>query len=356
MVDIITGFLTYQIGGITLEDYMLASIVFAASLLLLRFFKMVVVHRLKKLAEKTETKLDDLGTEILNGLGWPLYTIISLAIGLFFIDVPAKVDKTLFYALIIVLTFYAVKSLQKLIDFGTQLAIEKRKEEGESEGDTAVIDLLGKVIKIALWVVAGVLIIGNLGYDVSTLVAGLGVGGIAIAFALQNILQDIFASFSIYFDKPFKVGHFIKIGDDKGTVKTIGIKSTRLQTLDGEELVVSNRELTESRVRNYKKMVRRRASFSFGVACDTPVMKLKKIPGIVTKIIEKQEKAVLDRVHFTELGDFSLNFEVVYYMKTKDYMTYRNTQQTVNLELIKAFEKEKIVFPFPTQTVYVKKG
>ncbi len=356
MADLVTGFFTYQIAGIALEDYMLAGIAFVASFLVLCFFKRVIVHRLRKMAEKTSMKFDDVVVDILDSIGWPLFLAISLYFALLPITMPVAVTTVVHYLVIIIVTFYVVKAAQHAIDFGARLVIERRKGEGEAEGDTAVIDLLGKLLKTALWVVAVVLILGNLGYDVSTLVAGLGIGGIAIAFALQNILRDIFASFSIYFDKPFQVGDFIMTGGDKGTVKTIGIKSTRLQTLDGEELVVSNRELTESKVRNFKKMVQRRASFKFGVTYGTPIDKLKMIPRIVTNIIGKQEMATLDRVHFTDLGDFSLNFEVVYYMKSNDYLTYRDTQQVINIELMKAFKKEKIEFAFPTQKLYVSKG
>ena len=185
--------------------------------------------------------------------------------------------------------------------------------------------------------------------------AGLGIGGIAIAFALQNILSDIFASFSIYFDKPFKVDDFIIIGDDKGVVKKIGIKSTRIQTLQGEELVISNKELTESRVHNYKKMERRRIVFVFGVTYETPTEKVKKIPSIIKDIIEKTELADIDRVHFKEFADFSLNFEVVYYLKTSDYAEYMDTQQEINLAMKEHFEKEQIEFAYPTQTVFVHK-
>lgn len=344
MANLITGFLTYQIAGITLEDYMLAGIAFVASFLMLCFFKMVVIRRLKRFAERTRTKADDVAVRVLNGVGWPLYIIISLAIGLKFVPLPAAASKALSYALFIVITFYAVRILHRIIDAGTRLAIERRKWEGEAEGDTAVIDLLGKLLKAALWVVAVVLILGNLGYNVSALVAGLGIGGIAIAFALQNILRDIFASVSIYLDKPFHVGDSIQIGTDVGTVKQIGIKSTRLETLDGDELIISNKDLTDSRVHNYKRMEKRRAQFTIGVTYHTPIRKLERIPGIITGIIAKVKNAEVDRVHLKQLGETSLVFEVVYHVKNADYNDYMNIRQAINLAILKAFQKEKIEF------------
>jgi small-conductance mechanosensitive channel len=168
-------------------------------------------------------------------------------------------------------------------------------------------------------------------------------------------LADIFASFSIHFDKPFKVGDFIIIGNDMGTVKKIGIKSTRITTLEGDELVVSNRDLTETRVHNYKRMRKRRVSFELGVEYSTPVKKLKKIPKIVEGIIKGIDLLEFDRAHFKNFGDFSLNFEVVYYLKSKDYNVYMDKQQEINLKIKEKFDKERIKIAFPTQQIFLKR-
>lgn len=219
-----------------------------------------------------------------------------------------------------------------------------------------VIDFLSKFLKVSLWGVAVIFILSNLGYNVSTLVAGLGIGGIAIALAVQNVLGDIFSSLSIYFDKPFVVGDFIIVGEDLGVVKKIGIKSTRIQTLQGQELVISNRELTESRINNYKKMERRRIVFGFGIKYETPLKKVKKIPGIVKDIVNNMELAQADRVHFKEFGDFSLNFEAVYYLNSSEYNKYMDTQEEINFAIKERFEKEDIEFAYPTQTVFVNRS
>ena len=184
---------------------------------------------------------------------------------------------------------------------------------------------------------------------------GMGVAGIAIAFALQNVLSDVFSAFSIYFDRPFEIGDFIIVGEYAGIVTKIGMKSTRVKLLQGEELVLSNRELTSASVRNFKKMKKRRIMFHFGVTYDIPLKKLKKIPEMVKKIIDGVELADADRVHFREYGDFSLNFEVVYYMKIGDYVRYMDTQQEINFAIKEAFEKEGIEMAFPTQTIFLNK-
>ena len=199
------------------------------------------------------------------------------------------------------------------------------------------------------------MVLSNLGYNVTTLVAGLGIGGLAIAFALQKVLEDIFSSVSIYFDKPFEIGDFIIVGEQMGVVKKIGIKSTRIQALQGEEIVISNRELTSVRIQNFKRMEKRRVAFSFGVLYSTSNAKLKKAIEMVKKIVEKAEHADLDRVHFKAFGSSSLDFEVVYYLKSRDYNVYMDTQQEINFAIKEAFEKEKIEFAYPTQTIHLAK-
>jgi len=204
-------------------------------------------------------------------------------------------------------------------------------------------------------VVVILLIVQNLGYDITALIAGLGIGGIAIAFALQGILSDVFASFSIYFDKPFKTGDFIIVGEEMGTVKNIGLKSTRIQTLEGEELVISNKELTETRIRNYRGFEKRRMTFSFGVKYETPIEKVKSIPQMVKDIIGEIDKAEIQRIHFTDFGDFSLNFGAVYYITSGDFTVHKDIQHEINIALMERFEKEGIEFAYPTQTVYIQK-
>ncbi len=347
--------LTYRFGGNLVRNYLIALAVFGAAIGVIKLFKQLIIARLRKIATKTKTDFDDLVIKIVAGVGWPFYLILSLWLALQFIHPIDLIQKVLRWGVVIIVTYYAVRAIQRIIDYTTRKVIEKRQKE-EKVSDTTVIDLLGKILKASLWVIAIILILSNLGYNISTLIAGLGIGGVAIAFALQNILVDIFAAFSIYFDKPFQIGDFIIVGGDLGVVKKIGIKTTRIQTLQGEELVVSNRELTETRVHNYKKMEKRRIAFGFGVKYETPTEKLKGIPQIVRDIIAKVELADIDRVHFKKFGDFSLDFEVVYYLRSSDYNKYMDTQQEINLAIKEKFEKEGVEMAYPTQTLYLNKG
>lgn len=348
-------FLSTNFLGNTVEQYLNALIVFIAIFIGIKVFKTIIVSRLKKLAKKTETELDDLIVALISELSWTLYLLLPAYLALSMLVVPPIVLNVFYFAIFIVIVFYVIRGLMHVIDYAKKLLIKQRLAE-EKEADTTAIDLLGKFAKGLVWLFAVFFILSNLGYDITALIAGLGIGGIAIAFALQNVLSDIFASFSIYFDRPFKKGDFVVIGEDSGTVKKIGIKSTRIKTLQGDELVVSNRELTGARVHNYKRMKKRRVAFSFGLTYDTPVKKLRKIPSLVEGILKKIDKVKLDRVHFKEFGDFSLNYEVVYLIDSSDYLLYRNIQQEINLALKEKLEKEKIEMAFPTQTIYLHKG
>ena len=346
--------LNYNFYGNLISAYLVAGTIFLATLLALKIFKQVAIARIKIIVDHTDTDVDDLFIDILDSLGWPLYVIIAIFISIQFLILPSIVGKAVYFILLILTAYYVAKSCQKLIDYGFS-KISRHKKKNNEEYDSSALNLLSRIAKLILWLGVGMIVLQNLGYNITTLIAGLGVGGIAVAFALQNVLGDVFASFSIYFDRPFQVGDFIIIGSDMGTVKKIGIKSTRIQTLEGQELIVSNKELTETRINNYKRMEKRRVVFAFGVTYSTPTEKLKKINQIVKGIIDRAELADLDRVHFKEFADSSLNFEIVYFLNSSDYNRYMDTQQAINLSLKEEFEKEGIEFAFPTQTVFLEK-
>lgn len=325
-------------------------VIFIVSLSLLRIFKFVIIKKLKKIAEKTETKYDDILVDMVDKIGWPFYVLISLYISFYYLQtinvggiLLSDIRKIIYYIIITLAVYYVVKAIHVLIDHGTRLLIKKR----EKDIDASTIDLLNRSLKGGLWLIAIILILSNFGYNITTLIAGLGIGGIAVAFALQNILGDIFASFSIYLDKPFRVGDYILFGDIEGTVKKIGIKSTRIEALQGQEIIVSNKQLTETVVHNYKKMDYRRVLFNFSIKYDTDLQKLEKIPGAIKDIISSIVMARFGRSHFSKFGDFGYIFEVVYYVNSSEYDKYMDTQQQINFEITKKFENEGIEISIP---------
>jgi small-conductance mechanosensitive channel len=308
-----------------------------------------------KWAKRTKTNLDD---EILANIKKPIYFFVILVgayYGLEFLSIlePYSIEVAFTFSIVEILLIAFI--ITRVVNVVITWYGEKRAKKQMSEH---ILFVLKKIINAVVYLFAFLVILAVLKIDLSGIVVGLGVGGIAIAFALQNVLSDAFSAFSIYFDKPFEIGDYIVVGDHSGTVKKIGIKSTRVQLLQGEELVLSNSVLTTSSVRNFKKMRKRRISFSFGVIYATPTNKLKKIPGIIRDIIDSDKLEYvdkLDRVHFTEFGDFSLNFDIIYFLKTKDYVKYKDTQQEINFAIKEAFEKEGIEMAFPTQTIFLNK-
>lgn len=308
---------------------------------------------IKKISDKTENQIDDLVVRAINGIHTPFYFWISVFVASRFLTLNNLTSKIILYIFLIAIVYYVVKFLEDLVEYFFDKLEEKKEKAGDNVG---MIKLTQVVVKIVLWITAIVLILSNMGYNVTSLIAGLGISGIAIALALQNILSDLFSSLSIYFDKPFVIGDFVVVGSDMGTVKKVGIKSTRIQTLQGEELVISNSELTTTRINNYGKMQKRRIVFEFGVTYNTPKPKLENIPVFVKEIIEAQNEVEFDRAHFRNFGDSSFVYEVVYYKMSGDYNQYMDTQQAINIGLVDRLGKEKIEFAFPTQTVYVSKG
>jgi len=355
--------ITSLIGQNTFQDYILFLGLFIGLFFFFLFIDKSVLAFLGALAKKTKTSWDDYVIGFLGSIGWMFYVYFSLYLSSLILTLNPFTRNILQFLLVLFVAYYIGKGISGIVDRLVTKKIEVKKN-AENLENASMIKVLGIFGKVAVWILVLLMVLTNLGVEITPLIAGLGVGGIAIALGLQVILGDLFSAFVIYFDKPFKEGDFIIFDGEMGVVKYIGIKTTRISTLPGQELVVSNSDLTSSRVNNYKKMEKRRVPFTFGVTYDTPPKKLEKCKTIVKDIFvdchkkygEDNSPVTLDRVHFKELADFSLNFEVVYYVPTADYNVYMDVQEYVNMELIKRFEKADIEFAFPTQTIYTKKG
>ena len=325
-------------------------------IIVLYIFKSIIVARLRRMTERSKTDADDVLIGALQSIGWPFYLMVALWFAAKTVALAPAADKAIHVLFVIAVTYGMMRAVVHMVDYGMTRYINRNKEEGESDEHTrAVVRNARMVAKTVVWIVGLLLVLSNLNVDVSSLVASLGIGGIAVALALQNVLSDMFSSFFIYLDKPFKVGDFIVVGENSGTVQRIGLKTTRVKTLQGEELVISNKELTTERAQNFKKLERRRVLFSLGVEYGTSAAKLEKIPALIKEIIGAIEGIEFGRCHFSGYGDFSLNFETVFHVESSSYETYMDLKQQINLAIYRAFEKEKIAFAYPTQTVYVKK-
>ncbi len=319
--------------------------------LLLGFVLIFVLGRvvLRRVAANNEKSQTPLGTFALSGIKRYLlpaayFTAFYLSTRILTLnDTLTKIVTTISVLFVIFMAAMFLTSLAAYF-FG------KLGKDKDESGQLAVKWLV-RIAKILIWALALILFLDNIGVKITSLVTGLGIGGVAIAFAAQNVLTDIFCFFTIFFDKPFELGDFIIAGEHMGTVEHIGIKTTRLRALGGEQLVVSNADLTGSRIRNYKTMERRRVLFTLGVTYDTPSEKLRQIPELIKQVVDGTENAEFARAHFASYGAYSLNVEVVYYVLTSDYDEYMNVNQRVNFGIMEGFENLGVSFAFPTTTV-----
>jgi len=354
-MEILEQILNFQIFGNSGRDYLISLGAFLFLLGVLKIFRERVFNFFREKAEKTKTDIDDILVEMIASVRPPFYFFVALYFALFFLNLPEKFQKIIDSLFILAIVIQISRALHVFIDEAGKRWIAKKEDQKDKIKTEATLKGLTLILKIVLWTVAFLLILSAWGINVNSLIAGLGIGGIAIALAVQNILGDIFSSFSLVLDKPFEVGDYIVVKNYRGTVKKIGLKTTRIQSVNGEEVSIPNKTLTETFIQNYGRIKERRIQFNFGVCYETPVEKLKKIPQIVEKIIISLEKTRLERVHFKNFGDFALIFEVVFWVATPDYIEYLNLQEKINLKLKEIFEKEGIEFAYPTQTIYLKR-
>lgn len=351
--DAAMAYLTEILERNTLMDYAVAGLVGAVVLAALLAAKLAVIYLLRRDGGRAATSR----RAVFAGAAartWTAYIgLVALLAGVALLDLPPAIQASLGVAALIGLFLQAGAWASSLVTgFSERYAAIHGEDDPQATTGLAIARLIGR---IAVWSVALLLILDNLGVDVTALVAGLGIGGIAIGLAAQNILGDLFGSLAIVMDKPFVRGDFIILGPDHmGTVEQIGLKTTRIRALSGEQLVVANTDLLTSRIRNYKRMWERRIVFRLGVTYQTPREKLEKIPGIIRAAIEDRDGARFDRSHFAAYGDFALIFETVWFVSSPDYNTYMDIQQDIHFAIHKAFEDEGIEFAYPTQTVFVE--
>lgn len=336
--------------GNSLKDWGIALCVFASVYIIVRIFKYVLVTRLKKLAEKSVNQFDDFLVEVIKSSVVPMLYLCGVYLGMRYLTFPEKVYNAAHIALLFIFTFFALRIITAAIKFTVFRYLDKQEEADIKKRQARGILI---IVNVIVWAIGIVFLLDNLGRDVTAIIAGLGVGGIAIALAAQTILGDLFSYFVIFFDRPFEIGDFIQVDDKSGTVEYVGVKTTRIRTTTGDMLVVSNSNLTNSRVHNFKRLQERRVVFKLGVIYQTTYEQLKAIPGFMKEIVDKVEGVRFDRSHFSGYGDFSLNFETVFFVENPEYVDYMDKQQEIYLAVFKKFEDEGIVFAYPTQTLFL---
>lgn len=332
----------------SIREYLLSLGLLFVFLIVFKLIQSFVLNKLLALSKKTKTDLDDTLIKIIKDIKPGFYFFLALFLSVKNIRTSELVTSIVHWILVVWVTYIAIVALQKLIDYAFSKKIKK-----ESGNTSEALKTLNTIAQSVLWIFGALFILSNMGISITSVVAGLGIGGIAIALALQNILADLFSSFAIYFDKPFEVGDFIIVGDKLGIVEKIGIKTTRIRALQGEEVVISNQELTSIQIQNFKKLKERRIAFGFGVTYDTPNKKLEEIKKIMNTIFGELPDVRLDRCHFYKFDESALAFEVVYYVNSPEYNVYMDIQEQVNLKLKEALETEGVQMAFPTRTVHI---
>jgi len=337
----------------TILPWLLAAAIATVVFLVLLMLRMLITAQLKRISERAKSDIWPVLQATVRRTKWLFLLIIALFAGLLAVEIPPNIRHVVQSVTVIALLLQLGLWLAMALHVSVDRYHQRKMVEDPSEVTT--LSLLKFFGRIVIWSLVALLILDNIGVNITTLIAGLGVGGIAVALALQTVLGDLFASLSIVLDKPFEVGDFLIVGDLMGTVEYVGLKTTRLRSLSGEQLVFSNSDLLNSRIRNYGRMYERRVVFKIGVTYQTPREKLVKIPVIIREAVERQPKTRFDRSHFFEYGDFSLNFESVYYVLGPDYNEYMDIHQAINLYIHEQFEKEGIEFAYPTQTLYLNR-
>ncbi|MEJ2483994.1 MAG: mechanosensitive ion channel family protein, partial [Gemmatimonadota bacterium] len=311
-----------------------------------------LINRFVSLSRRTSTALDDAFGAALNSTKWWLLFFIAIQLAIRPLSLSPGVRTLLgrlaIVAALIQIGFWAAAWVS--------VAVKNWRERrfGDDPEASMTLSFIGWALNVVVWALVTLLVLENLGVDISALVAGLGIGGIAVALAVQSVLGDLLASVSILLDKPFVIGDYLAVDDLGGTVQSIGLNSTRLKSLTGEQIVFSNKDLLQSRIHNYGRMEERRVLFRTGVVYGTPPEVVEKVPAMLRSAIESQKLTRFDRSHFKEFGDSALVFETVYYMTVPDYGTYMEVQQAVNLEMLRRFAAEGIDFAYPTQHLYVE--
>lgn len=344
-------FLDYQILGVSVVRWALILVIVLLAVLVLGAVKRFLMNRIVALSEKHEDVQWLNYVEAMFGKTKVfLYLAVGLFAGLTIFEAPERFadrGRALVQVLVVIqLGVWATAASDVLID-----RFKSKIEDDPSQ--VTALSAVNFLIEVVIWSIVALLALDNLGFDVTALIASMGIGGVAVALAAQKILGDLFAFFSIIVDKPFLRGDFLVVGDEVGSVEQIGIKTTRLRSLEGEQIIFSNEDLLNSRIRNFKRMEDRREALKFGVTYDTPEEYVDTIPDIVEEIVTQRELVEFDRAHLVNFGESALMYELVYSVLSPEYNTALDIREDILSSIFKEFRARGIEFAFPTRTVHL---
>lgn len=337
--------------GNSLHNYFICLLTFIAVWALLLFLRSFLKSKVKHLATEKQSAYWRLCFELLRDIRSIFYPTMALYVATRRLDFPPTLDKWFSIFFLSVLVVQIVQIASELLVFFLTRNSSAISGDLRAQNTNRNIVLL---VRFGLWMAGALFILDNAGFNVGTFIAGLGIGGVAIALASQAILGDTFSSFAISLDKPFVPGDYIVVDNFQGTIELIGLKTTRVRSISGEMLVFSNSDLCKSRLRNFKQMAERRISVKIGVTYDTDPVNLRKLPKTLQSIVESTARTRFDRAHFAIYGDFALIFELVYYVLSKEMIDYMDVQQDINFKILEEFSEAGISIAFPTQTIQLQ--
>lgn len=342
-----TTFLT-----VTLANWLFAFTVMVVAFFALRIAISFLRRRLAKVAEHTDSIMGRVSAVVVGGTSNILIGLVAILIGIGLLDLPPRWMDRVSSLWFIVVVLQVALWVSRAITLGMSHYVT-RSEGAAKPQLSALASLMMWGAKVFLWAIVLLAMLSNLGVNITAFVASLGVGGIAVALAVQNILGDLFASLSIAVDKPFEVGDFIVVDSQSGTVEHVGLKTTRIRSLSGEQIVMANTSMLGTTIQNFKRLQERRIVFKIGLTYDCTAEQARQVPTILREIIQSIDNTRFDRAHFQGFGDSTLDFETVYIVLNPGYSAYMDIQQEINLRLMVALEKLGVDFAFPTQTIHV---
>lgn len=347
------SWLQYKFLSFTVNEWLYTALIFLIAHLGLIIVWKFAIKKISDFSLKSPTKFDDVIVEVMRSTNHMTFALFAFLLGMHFLELSPKWITRLDH-----LTFFVIGiQIATWLSKGITIWAKSKVVATDGSAENAVLTtMLSWIFKTIVWSIALLSVLANTGINITAFVASLGVGGVAVALAVQNILSDLFASLAIGLDKPFVIGDFIVFGDVMGSVERVGLKTTHIRSISGEQIVCGNTELLKNTIRNYKRMAERRVVFQFGVTYDTKAEIIEKIPGIVKKAIESESKTRFDRAHFKGFGPSSLDFEIVYFITESDFNLYMDTQQSINLFLMRELESMEVEFAFPTMTLNFSKN
>jgi small-conductance mechanosensitive channel len=349
--EAITGDFGLILAGNLINDWLIALCIVVGTYIIMMMFRRLVRRLLEKIEHKRCTFTLHFIAETIGRSGGIFFAVVAMSIGSHYLEFAENVRLVFDHLLIVAIILQLARWLSSLV---TLIIIKQRQSamDGNSENVTRLpLRFVGMLTKTGLWMIAIGLCLDVLGYDLSRIVTGLGISGIVVALAAQNIVADLFATFTIFVDRPFVVGELITVDDMTGKIERIGLKTTRIRSLSGEQILVGNQDLLKSRLRNFARLSERRILFRLRIEYGTSPALLARLPSLVKEIVDEQELTRYDRGHFVDFGEFSLEFEFAYYVESPDLITVMNVREKVNLEICQRFKENGILFAFPKRVL-----